>query len=174
MKKTPCKKTENRNHIHPLLALSLAHSSHTLAISASMTNLNITVQYHNITIFIGHSSIWEIFMDTLSSCLFFAWSQSTWPLLIFTHSDHEPNPPTAACPICCFTLPHFHIFTFHLVNFHSHHVNSSTQACISSYLRVNATCPICRKPLNEITCTPRFSFPFLQILTGLSFSATWC
>jgi len=28
------------------------------------------------------------------------------------------------------------------------------QACISSYLRVNASCPICRKPLNEITCTP--------------------
>ena len=59
------------HHIHPLLAHSLAHPSHTLAISASMTNLNITVQYHNITIFIGHSSIWEIFMDTLSSGLFF-------------------------------------------------------------------------------------------------------
>ena len=46
-----------------------------------------------------------------------------------------------------------------------------TQACISSYLRVNATCPICRKPLNEITCTPRseFSFLFLQILNVLSF-----
>lgn len=28
------------------------------------------------------------------------------------------------------------------------------QACISSYLRVNASCPICRKPLNEMTCTP--------------------
>lgn len=28
------------------------------------------------------------------------------------------------------------------------------QACISSYLRVNASCPICRKPINEMTCTP--------------------
>jgi hypothetical protein len=28
------------------------------------------------------------------------------------------------------------------------------QACLSSYLRVNSTCPICRKPLNQLTCTP--------------------
>ena len=136
VKKTPCKKTENRNRIHPLLAHSLAHPSHTLAISASMTNLNITVQYHNIT----HFHLAFLLGQYLSQ----------------------------------FTWPHFHSFTFHLVNFHSHHVNSSTQACISSYLRVNATCPICRKPLNEITCTPRFSFLFLQILTVLSFPATWC
>ena len=32
--------------------------------------------------------------------------------------------------------------------------NLYLQACISSYLRVNASCPICRKPLNEMTCTP--------------------
>jgi len=28
------------------------------------------------------------------------------------------------------------------------------QACLTAYLRVNSTCPICRKPLNQLTCTP--------------------
>jgi len=28
------------------------------------------------------------------------------------------------------------------------------QACLTAYLRVNATCPICRKPLNQLTCMP--------------------
>ena len=46
------------------------------------------------------------------------------------------------------------------------------QACISSYLRVNASCPICRKPLNEMTCTPS-NLVLKRLLDKLSVVSTY-
>ena len=80
-------------------------------------------------------------------------------LIISTHTHSlvhhlTPQHTTRLCAVSGKNSAAHHMQMF---NYQYHDGDENPpQACISSYLRVNATCPICRKPLNEITCTPRF------------------